>query len=182
TIVGDGYAPWPAGFDPDQGTVRRAVVTCPACGATIDDKTTRRLFREGKAGQRMVAVVTLTPQPPLPEGEGGRGVRGKRYRLPTPADLAAYRAAEQALARKVETLRAQWGIEPLPDEPTPEGRGSGAERAFSVRNYGLETWGDLFNPRQQLALLVFADAVRRAHAAMLAEGYEEGFARAVATY
>ncbi len=42
--------------------------------------------------------------------------------------------------------------------------------------------GELFNPRQQLALLVFADAVRRAHAAMLQQGYPEDFARAVATY
>ncbi|MDW8234855.1 MAG: hypothetical protein RMJ54_18945, partial [Roseiflexaceae bacterium] len=120
-IVGDGYAPWPPGFDPEQGTVRRAVVVCPACGATIDDTTTRRLFQQGKAGQRMVAVVETA----------GRG-DGKRYRLPTEADLAAYRAAEAALARKVETLRAQWGMEPVPDEamvlqrPSPNARGLSA--------------------------------------------------------
>jgi adenine-specific DNA methylase len=180
-IVGDGYAPWPAGFDPEQGTVRRAVVTCPACGATMDDKTTRRLFREGKAGQRMVAVVYL-PTPPNPLSQGGRGGArgegGKRYRLPTAADLAAYRAAEQALARKVEELRDRWGMEPVPDEKLPPKGTLG----FRIQGYGLETWGDLFNPRQQLALLVFADAVRRAHTAMLEQGYPEDFARAVATY
>ena len=48
----------------------------------------------------------------------------------------------------------------VPDEPTPEGKGSGAERAFSVRNYGMNTWGDLFNPRQKLALITFAEKVR----------------------
>jgi putative DNA methylase len=46
----------------------------------------------------------------------------------------------------------------------------------------MDTWGDLFNPRQALALLTFADAVRRAHAEMLAQGYPADFARAVATY
>ncbi|MCD6553418.1 MAG: DUF1156 domain-containing protein [Anaerolineae bacterium] len=171
------YVPWPADFDPAQGTVRRAVVTCPGCGASIEAKTTRRLFQEGHAGQRMVAVVTTRA-----------GQRGKFYRLPTEADLAAYRAAEEALVGARRRLAQEWGLEPVPNEPTPEGKGSGAERAFSVRNYGLDTWGDLFNARQQLALLTFADAVRRAHERMLAGGdalhrpYPEDFARAVATY
>jgi putative DNA methylase len=168
-IVGDGYAPWPPGFDPERGTVKGAVVTCPVCGATIDAATTRRLFRAGRAGQRMVAVV-----------EAGKG--GKTYRLPTDADLDAYRAAEAALHATCERLRTAWGMEPVPDEPTPEGKGSGAERAFSIQNYGLNTWGDLFNPRQALALITFADAVRRAHTQMLAQGYADEFATAVTTY
>ncbi len=176
-IVGDGYDPWPAGFDPERGTVSRAVVTCPLCGAVIDDRTTRRLFRtvgaDGRspAGQRMVAVVLASER-----GEG------KRYRLATEEDEAAYRAAEEALAEKRRRLAGEWGMDPVPDEPTPEGKGKGAERAFSVRNYGMNTWGDLFNARQQLALITFADKVRQAHARMLAEGYEPEFARAVATY
>ncbi|GIV64049.1 MAG: DNA methylase [Bellilinea sp.] len=173
-----GYAPWPPGFDPEDGTVARAVVTCPACGAVMDDNTTRRLFRSGKGGQRLVAVV-LTPLPQWGRGAGGEG---KAYRLPTPEDGEAYRTAVDAVEAKKAELRAKWGMEPVPDEPTPEGKGSGAERAFSVRNYGLNTWGDLFKPRQQLALVTFADAVRRAHAEMLKQGYPEEFARAVATY
>jgi len=91
-IVGDGYASWSAGFDPERGTVKGAVVTCPVCGATMDAATTRRLFRAGKAGQRMVAVV-----------EAGQG--GKTYRLPTAADLDACRAAEAALHATCERLR-----------------------------------------------------------------------------
>jgi adenine-specific DNA methylase len=43
-------------------------------------------------------------------------------------------------------------------------------------------WGDLFNARQQLALVTFADLVRRAHAQMLAQGADPEFAKAVATY
>jgi putative DNA methylase len=163
-IVGDGYAPRPPGFDPEHGTVRGAVVTCPVCGATMDAATTRRLFRAGRAGQRMVAVV-----------EAGRG--GKTYRLPTDADLDACRAAEAALHATCERLRAAWGMEPVPDEPLPVMSG-----VFNAPIYGMDTWGKLFNPRQTLALITFADAVRRAHMQMLAQGYPEDFAKAVVTY
>jgi len=61
-IVGDGYEKISENFDPENGTVARAVATCPVCGSTVDAKTTRRLFQEGKAGQRMVAVVLHHPK------------------------------------------------------------------------------------------------------------------------
>ena len=70
----------------------------------------------------------------------------------------------------------------MPDEPTPEGKGSGAERAFSVRNWGMNTWGDLFNARQKLALITFVEKVRLVHEQMLAKGVEKEFARAVECY
>jgi putative DNA methylase len=100
-----GGAPF-LGFDPERGTVARANVECPLCGSVIDDQTTRRLFQEGKAGQRMVAVVLHHPQQ-----------RGKRYRLATERDMEAYRAAEQELWRVCARLREEWGMEPVPDEP-----------------------------------------------------------------
>ena len=161
----------PIGFDPDEGTVARAHVRCPLCGGTIDDQTTRRLFREGKAGQRLMAVVLHHPRR-----------SGKTYRLPIARDLEAYRAAEAALEAKRQQLWAEWGLDPVPDEPTPLGGGPGAERAFSVHKYGLTRWGDLFNARQKLALITFADAVRRAHARMVAANADPEFAKAVVTY
>ncbi|QDA32045.1 DUF1156 domain-containing protein [Thermococcus indicus] len=170
-IVGDGYEPMPADFDPSKGTVKGAKVTCPVCGMTHDANTTRKLFREGKAGQRMVAVVLYHPEK-----------RGKVYRLPTERDVKAYEEAKRYLEEKRAKLMEEWGIDPVPDEPTPEGRGRGAERAFSVRNYGLNTWGDLFNDRQKLALITFAEKVRQAYEKMLEEGYEEEYAKAVVTY
>ncbi|KUK26947.1 MAG: Uncharacterized protein XD60_0836 [Acetothermia bacterium 64_32] len=158
-------------FDPADGTVSRAVVRCPICGSRIDADTTRRLFREGKADQRMVAVVLHHPDR-----------QGKTYRLATERDLEAYSAAEAALAKKREKLRAEWGLDPVPDEPTPVGGGPGAERAFSVHKYGMTKWGDLFNARQKLALITFADKVRKAHTEMLAHGLAPDFAKAVVTY
>jgi putative DNA methylase len=163
-IVGQNGEPIP--FDPERGTVARANVECPLCGSVIDDQTTRRLFQEGKAGQRMVAVVLHHPQQ-----------AGKRYRLATERDMEAYRAAEQELLRVCARLREEWGMEPVPDEPLPFMSG-----VFNVPLYGMTRWGDLFNARQQLALVTFADLVRRAHAEMLAQGADPEFAKAVATY
>ncbi len=187
-IVDVGRVDNPTCFDPDEGTVTRARVRCPLCGGSIDDDTTRRLFREGKAGQRMMVVVVHYPYPtpaasggtpsPLPPGGRGAGGEGKHYRLPTEADLAAYRAAEEALAQKRRALQAEWGMDPVPDEPLPPLETLG----FRVQRYGLTRWGDLFNPRQQLALITFAEKVREAHARMVAAGADPDFARAVATY
>jgi putative DNA methylase len=167
-IVGQNGEPIP--FDPERGTVARANVECPLCGSVIDDQTTRRLFQEGKAGQRMVAVVLHHPQQ-----------AGKRYRLATERDMEAYRAAEQALLRVCNRLREEWGMEPVPDEPLPTG-GRGQYDTCRLPLYGMTHWGDLFNARQQLALVTFVDLVRRAHAQMLAQGADPEFAKAVATY
>ena len=170
-IVGDGYEPMPGDFDPTNGTVSRAVATCPVCGSMVDANTTRRLFREGEAGQRMVAGVLHMP-----------GRTGKRYRVATDRDMEIFSQVEEYLKEKRETLMLEWGMDPVPDEPTPEGKGSGAERAFSVQNYGMNTWGDLFNSRQKLALITFAGKVRMAHEKMLEYGYDKEYAKAVVSY
>jgi adenine-specific DNA methylase len=69
----------------------------------------------------------------------------------------------------------------VPDEPTPDSRGPGASRAFSLRKYGINTWGDLFTARQALALVTFVRLVKQAHQEVLKETGDAGFARAVAT-
>jgi len=91
----------PIDFDPERGTVARAHVECPLCGGVIDDKTTRRLFQEGKAGQRMVAVVLHHPNH-----------RGKRYRLAAEADGGPHPPA-QAEPHGVRGRPAEgWGMGP----------------------------------------------------------------------
>ena len=169
-IVGQGKA-FPKDFDPSKGTIRGAVVTCFVCGSTVDDDKVRRLFQEGKAGQRMVAVVLHHPKK-----------EGKLYRIVNESDSRIYNEAEKYLLKKRAELTSRWGFDPVPDEPTPEGKGRGAERAFSVRNYGLNTWGDLFNSRQKLALITFVEKVKLVHKKMLAEGVEEEYAKAVVSY
>ncbi|PMQ01330.1 MAG: DNA methylase [Dictyoglomus sp. NZ13-RE01] len=170
-IVGDGYEEMPPDFDPEKGTVSRAVVVCPVCGSVINDDTTRKLFKEGKAGQRMVAVVLHKP-----------GAEGKRYRIAMEKDMEIFKQAEIYLEEKRQKLMEEWGIDPVPDEPTPEGKGRGAERAFSVRNYELNSYGDLFNSRQKLALITFTEKVRLAYKKMIEEGYDKEYAKAVVSY
>ena len=166
-IVGDSYAPWPEDFDPSQGTVSQAVATCPGCGAVVDGRTTRRLFQEGKAGQRMVAIVLSHPQQ-----------KGKTYRVATAADERVYREAKAALQAKRERLMLEWGLDPVPDEPLPPVGALG----FRIQRYGMKRWGDLFNARQQLALITFTEKVRQAHKQMVEERIDPEFATTVSAY
>lgn len=163
--------PFPKDFDPSRGTVKGAVAECLVCHSRVDDDTVRKLFQQGKSGQRMVAVVLHHPKR-----------QGKTYRLATEKDLEVFKEAERYLEEKRAKLMDEWGIDPVPDEPTPEGKGKGAERAFSVRIFGLNTWGDLFNSRQKLALITFVEKVREAYKRMIEEGYDKECAKAVVSY
>ena len=168
-IVGTGYEPMPEGFNPSKGTVSRAIATCLVCGSTVDGNTTRKLFQEGKAGERMVAVVLHKP-----------GEQGKKYRLATEKDMEVFRQAERYLEEKRQRLMEEWGMDPVPDEPLKR-----VPVSFGVINvwvYGMNTWGDLFNPRQKLALITFTERVRLAYKKMLEEGYEDEYAKAVSAY
>ena len=166
-IVGDGYEQKPDNFDPTKGTISRAVAVCPVCGGAVEAKLTRRLFQEGKAGQRMVAVVLHKP-----------GTTGKRYRVATDTDLAVFAGATAYLAEKREKLTLAWGMDAVPDEPLPPKGTLG----FRVQGYGILKWGDLFNARQKLSLITFAEKVRAAYQKMVAAGVDAEYAKAVVSY
>jgi adenine-specific DNA methylase len=160
-----GFSPKvPFNFEPEKGTVSRAIAVCPVCGGMVDDNRVRRLFQEGKAGQRMVAVVLSRPG-------------GKAYRLATKRDVEIYRKAEEYLEEKRKKLWEEWGIDPVPDEEIPLMSGT-----FNVPLYGFTKWGDLFNSRQKLALITFTEKVRLAYKKMIEEGYDKDYAKAVVSY
>jgi adenine-specific DNA methylase len=154
-------------FDPSKGTVSRAKAVCPCCGSGLSDKEVRKQFQEGKAGERMVAVVSHHPER-----------KGKFYRVATEEDLRVFQEAAKYLEEKRQKLMEQWGFDPVPDELLPPVGTLG----FRIQRYGMNTWGDLFNDRQKLALITFVEKVREAYERMLAEGYEPEFAKAVAMY
>lgn len=82
---------------------------------------------------------------------------GKRYRLPSQDDL---RCTDVQIEELEDVFRGvPYGI---PDEATPKGGGKRASRAFSVQNYGLMKWRDLFTPRQLMAAGVFVKHTRAA--------------------
>ena len=70
-------------------------------------------------------------------------IKGKGYRLPVKEDNEAVKEA----SRHVDTVFKEIPFG-LPTEPTPKGGGSGAGRAFSVQNYGMDQWYKLFSPSQ----------------------------------
>lgn len=136
-------------FNPDTGTVSRAKVICPCCNSGLSDKEVRKQFREGKSGQRMIAVILHHPQR-----------QGKTYRLTNKKDLEIFREAEKRLEKKRKELFDKYGFDPLPDEGIPIVH-TITQRPFAPReNYGVMTWGELFNFRQKLALITFMDKVR----------------------
>ena len=124
------------------GTMSSSGATCPCCGVTATMADLRAAGRAGRLGERLTAVVV-------------EGQRGKEYRLPTEAELAAADVSDEALAELFTDVPHG-----LPDEPTPKA-GMGASRAFSVDGYGFDTWRKLFTNRQLLALGTFVCEIRR---------------------
>ncbi len=136
------------------GTVARARATCVCCRAVMPPDRVRfqlaaqkggadAVFNEDGervGGARLTAVVTLKPGEP-----------GRHYRLPTEADYAAVRKAQE----RVADILHEWergggqGLCPVPDEPLPPVGTLG----FRVQRYGMLQWGDLFTARQKAALM-----------------------------
>jgi adenine-specific DNA methylase len=120
------------------------------CGFTTPVASVRQQLKKrrgGAADARLFCVVTTRP-----------GQQGRFYRLPAEQD---HKAVQKAMAElELRKKQHKGPLSLLPEEPTPQGGGSGAGRAFSQRHYGMERWADLFTPRQLLALTTFVGLVR----------------------
>jgi putative DNA methylase len=149
--------------------VKRFSATCPVCGYTTPYARVREQIRAKRGGTRdarLIAVITL-------RRDGSRG-----FRLAAEQDVAIARRAAEELARREREHRGPLPL--VPDEPIPPERARG-NSGFRMLLYGMETWGDLFTPRQALALSTFVRLAREAHQEILRETGDAGFARAVAT-
>ncbi|MBN1887671.1 MAG: DUF1156 domain-containing protein [Thermoflexales bacterium] len=132
------------------GTVRRGSATCPVCGYTTPVKSVRSQLKARKGGAddaRLFCVVTTRP-----------AEQGRFYRLPNERDLEAVRNAAEELERRKREHKGPLSL--VPDEQTPQGGGSGAGRAFSQRNYGMDSYNNFFGHRQSLAMVTFVRLVR----------------------
>ncbi|BBO66306.1 DNA methylase [Desulfosarcina alkanivorans] len=131
-------------------TVARGSATCPCCGFTTPVKSVRAQLKPRKGGAndaRLFAVVTTRP-----------GQKGRFYRLPGDRDLDAIRKSASELERRKAAYTGKHSF--VPEEPTPPGIGSGAGRAFSQRNYGIDTFSDLYTPRQLLSMTTLSRLVQ----------------------
>ena len=136
------------------GTVTRAKATCVCCGTVLPPERVRAQLAAQKGGAdvvfdeqgrrtggaRMTAVVTLQA-----------GQIGRHYRLPTDADYAAVRKAQERVVNILDEWEREGkqGLCPVPDEPLPPIGTLG----FRVQRYGMLQWGDLFTARQKVALV-----------------------------
>ncbi|MGD0954926.1 MAG: DUF1156 domain-containing protein, partial [Methanotrichaceae archaeon] len=148
------------------GTVQRGSATCPVCGYTTPIASIRcqlKARRGGASDARLFCVVVTRP-----------GKQGRFYRLPTESDLDVVKRAANEMERR--KLAHNGSLSLVPDESLPPQGTLG----FRVQLYGMEQWGDLFTPRQALALTTLARLVREA-GKRLAEEHETGMAAAVQT-
>jgi adenine-specific DNA methylase len=121
-----------------EGTVKRGSVTCPCCGYTTPVKSVREQLKKrrgGAADARLFCVVTAR-----------RDADGRLYRLPTQRDLRAVTKAAEELERRKKAHAGPLSL--VPDEALDV---RGIRHTWAMI-YGIETWGDLFSPRQLLVL------------------------------
>jgi len=146
------------------GTVKRGSLTCPVCRHTTPVASVRLQARTRGLPEMLLAVVTTTP-----------GAQGRNYRVPTGADLAAAAEAKIELDRRKGIHRGQLSL--VPDEQFP----AHDSRAFTPGVYGIKTWGELFTPRQALALSTLAELVRTCRDRIAVDAGDAGLATAITT-
>ena len=150
--------------DPAEATTTRGDTRCLLCGQVVKAAIIRELGWEGRIGATLTSVV-------LTNGKSS----GKSYRIHTTEDANAYDAAVERLASLVQLHNGDLSL--VPDEPIPYD-----PQNMKVRTYGMQSWKELFNARQLLALSCFTGLVGEAHAEMLRAGLDADYAKAVATY
>ena len=156
------------GFDP-AGFSKKGNATCPFCGTVADNAYVKT---EGKADRICTQPMALVCTRP--------GKKGKVYIAADdlPANLLPN---EDAIRCRLAELCQRTGLT-VPDEPINPVRPSPNARGLSaVTRHGLDTFCDLFTPRQMLCLLTFTTAVREAHQQMQRRGDAPDHAKAVGT-
>lgn len=127
----------------------RGVATCPVTGYATPIRSVRKQLgprRGGTSDARLCAVVTARPPK-----------QGRSFRLPTPADIKAAHAAAAHLEEKQRKSNNR-ALSLVPDEkvnPLPHSKNR-------LPIYGMTTWGDVFTPRQALALSTVLELIGEA--------------------
>jgi putative DNA methylase len=132
--------------DVGSGTSKAGAATCPLTGFTTPVESVRTQLarrRGGASDARLVAVVV------------SRNGATRFYRAPVPSDESGYASASEEFHRRDIAAR-EVGASILPDGHINHLRGF-----FNIVLYGMTTWGDLFSPRQGLALTCFVNALKR---------------------
>ena len=127
------------------GTVQRAIATCPACGSTTERGYLASEARAQRLGHRLYANVlrdswydnTKAGRPKK------RATTARIFAEPEQRHLDNLASVDNEMSR----LSPAWNAaDTLPSEALPTGN-----KTKDATYYGMPTWIDMFNPRQQLA-------------------------------
>lgn len=132
----------------EPGWVDRAALRCPCCGSLTAAALIRSQLQPSRARMRMLAVI---------EDRDG----GKRYRLPTEAE--------------VEAIHHLPEVEDAINERLPEELTGG-----SIMSWGYTSFGQMFTPRQLVFLNELVAACHSINREFLSD--ESGYKEAVLTY
>lgn len=138
-----------------RGTSKGGAATCPVCSYTTPVESVRAQMlakRGGASDARLLAVLANTG-------------KGRQYRLPTEHDLRAVAGASAELEKRKKNPGTLKDVTLVPDGEINHLRGF-----FNIVLYGITRWGDLFSPRQALALTTLCEIVRDLPATEIAPG------------
>ena len=156
------------GFDPTAFS-KAGNAICPFCGTVADVDYVKDEGWQGRMTHQELATVGLRP-----------GQAGKVYLA---ADGSCSPVLGPALLRdRLDKFCRITGLT-VPSEPIAALPSECRDNSLgiTVRPYGLRTFGDLYTPRQLLALLLFCRNVVSLHAKLREDGYVEDYNRALTT-
>jgi len=148
------------------GTVKRGALVCPVCGFTTPAERVRQQFKGRRGGAADAQLITVVVDEP--------GQTGRAYREPTTEDADGVREAVEHLEQQKRDHRGPLPF--IPDEPLPYLRS-----IFNIHLLDVRAWGDLFAPRQALAVATLGKHLAIARREMEQEIREPAFEAAVTT-
>ena len=144
------------------GTVARGRAVCPypGCGATTAAGYIAAEAQAGRLGQRLYCIIVKNQWERWRNGEWQSLRRPKEYAQIPNREFRIVRPEDDNSAHIDDLLaanRERWNAENiLPDEPVP----ATGNKTDTLQQYGMPTWRNLFNPRQQLAIGYCVQAFR----------------------
>ncbi|MGI0501251.1 DUF1156 domain-containing protein, partial [Limnospira platensis] len=136
-------------FDPnDYNTISRSVGKCPNCGNVIEQDFLMQAGINDCLDWVLYAVAFKQGQSSL------------QFRLPNETDMEGINKAKHELNQNYISTYSQY----LPDVEINPGFNTN-----QLRRYGLTNWSKLFNPRQLLTLVTYAEIINEAKEKIRAE-------------
>ena len=146
-------------FTPRKSNIEDGKATCLVCDHRMTPAQVKSLFKTKKNSERLNIVMTKNP-----------GRSGKYYHIATQSDLDLFKKAQEMLEKKQKFFHEKHGFSLMPTEYLPPPGTLG----FRVHLYGFQKWSDLFNDRQKLVLVTFAEKILKAADKIMASDSKTG--------